>query len=56
MEGGAAAGGAAHPERAAPDNLIILRTKGGLPAAKTIGRGPDGLPAIVAGYAAGKHF
>ena len=38
------------------DRLTILRTKGGLPATKTIGGGPDGRPAIVAGYGNAKRF
>ena len=39
----------------APDRLTILRTKG-LPATKTIAKGPDGRPAIVSSYGNAKRF
>ena len=40
----------------APDWLTVLRTKGGLPATKTIGVGPDGHTAVIAGYGKAKRF
>ena len=40
---------------AAADRLTVLRTRG-LPATKTLGVGPDGVPAVIASYGQAKRF